>query len=71
VYPKRPAPKADATKPDGNDTPGVQSDASSSGLKRPAADADDTDGPAPKKVKESIETGKSTYLDKFGSMTDV
>ncbi|RFN46264.1 hypothetical protein FIE12Z_9499 [Fusarium flagelliforme] len=56
VYPKRPVTKADATKPDGNDTPAVQSDASSSGLKRPAVDADGTDGPAPKKVKESIET---------------
>ncbi|CAG7563330.1 unnamed protein product [Fusarium equiseti] len=66
VYPKRPAPKADATKPDGNDTPAVQSDASSSGLKRPAADADDTDGPAPKKVKESIETGKFTYSSQTG-----
>ncbi|KAI1050835.1 hypothetical protein LB507_009389 [Fusarium sp. FIESC RH6] len=55
-YQKKPATKAGSSKSDANDTPAVQSDASSSKLKRPAADADDTAGPAPKKVKESVET---------------
>lgn len=50
----------DSIEPDVDDIPAFQSDASG-GVKRPAADGDDSGGPAPKKAKKS-KTGESIPL---------